>query len=69
MQLGHDPQMDIPAVDGDLAETPRERDLIKLFRKASHRAQNILLELAEELVAPVRVKRSSSVAPGSRWND
>ena len=60
MQLGHDPQMDIPAVDGDLAETPHERELLKLFRKASNRAQNILMALAEELVSPERMKRSNN---------
>ena len=57
MLLGDDLQLEVPALDGELTETPQERQLLTLFRKASHRGQGILMELAEELVSPQRAKR------------
>ena len=57
MLLGDDLQIEVPALDGELTETPQERQLLTLFRKASHRGQGILMELAEELVSPQRAKR------------
>lgn len=61
MLLGDDLQLEVPALDGELTETPQERQLLTLFRKASHRGQSILMELAEELVSPQRVKRISNL--------
>lgn len=48
VQLGHDPLLDVPAVDADLVGEPRERRLLRAFRSASVRAQCNLLEMAEE---------------------
>lgn len=62
MLLGDDLQLEVPALDGELTETPQERQLLTLFRKASHRGQSILMELAEELVSPQRVKRISNLS-------
>ena len=62
MLLGDDLQIEVPALDGELTETPQERQLLTLFRKASHRGQSILMELAEELVSPQRVKRISNLS-------
>ena len=57
MLVGDDMQNEVPALDGEITETPQERQLLTLFRKASHRGQGILMELAEELVSPQRAKR------------
>ena len=62
MLLGDDLQIEVPALDGELTETPQERQLLTLFRKASHRGQSILMELAEELVSPQRAKRTTSLS-------
>lgn len=62
MLLGDDLQIEVPALDGELTETPQERQLLTLFRKASHRGQSILMELAEELASPQRVKRISNLS-------
>lgn len=57
MQLGHDPEIDVLAVDGELVDTPLERELLALFRKLSHHSQNLLMELAEVFVSAQHVKR------------
>lgn len=51
MLLGDAFQADIPAVDMDLVHDPQERDLLRLFRNASHRAKNLVVELAAELAS------------------
>ena len=57
MQLGHDPEMDVLAVDGELVDTPLERELLMLFRKLSHRSQNLLMELVGVFVSAQHAKR------------
>lgn len=57
MQLGHDPELDVMAVDGELVDTPLERELLAQFRKLSHRSQNLLMEMVEVFVSAQHAKR------------
>lgn len=65
MRIGHDPMMDIPAVDADFVDDPRERRLLRAFRCVSIRTQCNLLEIAEES-AVARTGRQPGVSPHPR---
>lgn len=51
IRLGHDPLLDVPAVDADIVDDPHERQLLRAFRSSSARAQCLSMEVLEESAA------------------